>query len=146
MIPSEFFCIDSLPLNASGKVDRQALPLPTVAERLTDEVYVAPCTPVEVRVAAMLADLLHFDKVSAADNFFLVGGNSLLGAQVIARIRDAFGVELSLLTLFDNPTVSGLAAEVESQLIAKIEAMSDEEAARFQTDLSLRRDLSGEAA
>lgn len=141
MVPAGFFRLDTLPLNASGKVDRKALPPLSMAERLSEEVYVAPGTPVELRVAALLAGLLHFDKVGANDNFFLIGGNSLLGAQVIARIRDAFGVDLSLLSLFDNPTVTGLASEIEGLLIAQIEEMSEEDAERFSSfggDMSRR--------
>jgi acyl carrier protein len=68
---------------------------------------------VETEIAAILAQLLGVDEVGVHDNFFLLGGHSLLGTQLIMRLRDAFGVDLALRTLFDAPTVAELAAEVE---------------------------------
>jgi len=73
----------------------------------------APRTDVERELATILSGLLGIAEVSTHDNFFLLGGHSLLGTQLIARVRDAFGVELSLRTLFDAPTIADLAAEIE---------------------------------
>jgi amino acid adenylation domain-containing protein len=131
MVPAIFCRLETLPLTPSGKVDRKALPAPTQAHVLSDDGYIAPRTPIEERITAMLASLLHLPRVGVNDNFFLLGGNSLLGAQVIARVRDTFVVELSLLTLFNHPTVAELAAETEKLLIAKLEAMSEDEALRL---------------
>jgi hypothetical protein len=131
MIPAIFCPLETLPLTPSGKVDRKALPAPTHPHILNDDEYMAPRTQVEERIASMLAPLLRLPRVGVNDNFFLLGGNSLLGAQVIARVRDSFGVDLSLLSLFDRPTVAELALEVEQLLIAKLEAMSEEEALRL---------------
>jgi amino acid adenylation domain-containing protein len=131
MLPSAFVKVETLPLNTSGKVDRGALPAPTSENTLRDDTFVAPRTPVEERLASMLAPLLGLDKVSAEDNFFLLGGHSLLGTQLIARVRDAFGVELTLRALFDAPTVSKLSAQVERLLLARLEAMSEAEAERL---------------
>jgi amino acid adenylation domain-containing protein len=128
MVPGVFVKLNALPLNASGKIDRAALPAPTTENTLRDDTYIAPRTPIEERLASMLAPLLGLDKVSVEDNFFLLGGHSLLGTQLIARIRDAFSVELALRTLFDAPTVSKLSAQVEALLLAKLEAMSEAEA------------------
>jgi amino acid adenylation domain-containing protein len=128
MVPSLFVKLEALPVNASGKVDRSALPAPNADNTLRDSTFIAPRTPIEERLAAMLASLLALDRVSVEDNFFLLGGHSLLGTQLIARIRDAFGVELSLHALFDAPTVSQLSARIEALLLAKLEAMSEEEA------------------
>jgi amino acid adenylation domain-containing protein len=131
MVPGIFVRLEALPLNSSGKVDRAALPPPSTDNTLRDDTFIAPRNPIEERIASMLAPLLGLDKVSVEDNFFLLGGHSLLGTQLIARVRDAFGVELSLRTLFDAPTIGKLSAEVEKQLFAKLEAMSDAEAERL---------------
>ena len=131
MIPSIFVELDALPLNSSGKVDKAMLPAPDVANTLRDSTFVRPRTAIEERVASMLASLLDVGEVSVEDNFFLLGGHSLLGTQLIARIRDAFGVELTLKSLFDAPTAAKLSSEVEELLMAKLEAMTDEEALRL---------------
>jgi acyl carrier protein len=68
---------------------------------------------VEAELAAILTALLGVEEVSVRDNFFLLGGHSLLGTQLIVRVRDVFGVELPLRTLFDAPTVADLASEIE---------------------------------
>jgi acyl carrier protein len=134
MLPAMFCRMDALPLTASGKIDRNALPVP--AYQLRDDEYIAPRTPAEERMARILATLLRLERVGVNENFFLLGGNSLLGAQVIARVRDTFGVELTLLSLFDHPTVSGLSAEIERLFVAKLGAMSEDEAERLATELS----------
>ena len=131
MVPAAFVMLDALPLNSSGKVDRASLPLPTTDNMLRDGKFVAPRGPIEERVAATLAALLDLGQVSVEDNFFLLGGHSLLGTQLIARLRDAFGVEISLRSLFDAPTVAHLSRVVESLIMAKIEAMSDDDAQRL---------------
>jgi len=131
MVPAIFVQLEALPLSPNGKVDRTALPAPNADNTLRDGTFVAPRTAVEERLEAILASLLGLDRVSAEDNFFLLGGHSLLGTQLIARIREAFGVDLSLHTMFDGPTVSQLAARVETLLVAKLEAMSDDEVQRL---------------
>jgi amino acid adenylation domain-containing protein len=131
MVPSAFVKLCAMPLNSSGKVDRAALPAPTAENTLRDDTFVAARTPVEERLVSMLAPLLGLGKVSVEDNFFLLGGHSLLGTQLIARVRDAFGVELTLRALFDSPKIASLAAQVETLLMAKLEAMSEAEAERL---------------
>src|ERR1700733_2455606 len=113
MVPSVFVQVGSLPMSASGKVDRAALPAPDDQNIIYDEAFVAPRTETEQQVAALLARLLHVDKVGANDNFFLLGGNSLLGTQVINRVSASFGVDLTLLALFDHPTVAGISQEIK---------------------------------
>jgi amino acid adenylation domain-containing protein len=122
MLPATFVRLDRLPLTANGKVGRAALPRPEAAEVLRDPEFIAPRTAVEQRLAAIVAGLLGAERVSVADNFFLLGGHSLLGTQLIARVRDAFGVDVPLRTLFDHPTVAALGAEVEQAILAKVEA------------------------
>jgi amino acid adenylation domain-containing protein len=122
MLPAVFVPIDALPLMASGKVDRSRLPAPESAEPLRDPEFEAPRSPVEQRLADLVAALLGVTRVGVDDNFFLLGGHSLLGTQLIARLRDAFGVDLPLRTVFDHPTVAGLATEVERAILARLEA------------------------
>jgi acyl carrier protein len=131
MVPATFVKLDSLPLNPNGKVDRAVLPGPNAANMLRDDAFVEPRTIIEKRVAEILAALLDLEQVSAVDNFFLLGGHSLLGAQLIAKLRDVFTVELSLRSLFDAPTVAKLSEKIEGALLAKLEAMSEDEAQRI---------------
>jgi amino acid adenylation domain-containing protein len=121
MVPASFVQVDSLPLTTNGKIDRAALPVPDATNTIRDKVSVAPRTLVEERLAAILCPLLQLESVSVDDNFFMLGGHSLLGTQLIARIRDAFGVEITLRALFDNPTVMGISAEIERLILAKLE-------------------------
>lgn len=137
MVPATFVRVASLPVNASGKVDCGLLPAPDHSNLLVDGTCVPPRTPVERRIAEIVAPLLDLEKVSVEDNFFMLGGHSLLGTQLIARTRQAFGVELSLRTLFKSPTVAALAEKVEQLLYARLEAMSEDQAAQFLQDMHL---------
>ena len=119
MVPTTFVTLSALPLTTNGKVDRAALPPPDSANTLRDGDIVLPRTEVEAELATMLASLLGIPDVSVEDNFFLLGGHSLLGTQLIARVRDAFGVELSLRALFDAPTIADLAEEIERARVAE---------------------------
>jgi len=131
MLPATFVPLDAIPVGPSGKVDRFALPAPTDENILREETFVGPRTPTEQRVATIVAGLLGLEQVSMNENFFYLGGNSLLGTQVIARLRDAFDVEVPLLGLFDHPTISDLAAEVERLMETKLDAMSEDEVQRL---------------
>ncbi len=113
MIPAVFVRLTELPLNVNGKVDRAALPEPDDLNRLAVKPHVAARTATEQRLAELLGPLLQIERVSVEDNFFMLGGHSLLGTQLIARMRAAFGVEVSLRTLFECPTIAALASEVD---------------------------------
>ena len=116
MIPAAFVRLDRLPVGPTGKIERAMLPAPSPENTSEDKILVGPSTPVETRVVAILAELLGIKKVSVHDNFFFLGGHSLLGTQLIARARDSFGIELPLRTVFDSPTASQLSAEIERML------------------------------
>ena len=131
MVPSVFVQLESLPLTQNGKVDTRALPDPDAENTLWDEVFAAPCTPLEERLALMLSSLLGIEAVSVNDNFFLLGGHSLLGTQLIGQIRGVFGVDLALRALFDAPTIAELALEIKRLLHARVEAMSEDEVERL---------------
>ncbi|HEX2090929.1 MAG TPA: amino acid adenylation domain-containing protein [Longimicrobiaceae bacterium] len=115
MVPSLFVTLDTLPLTPNGKVDRRALPAPTPDPGETAG-YVAPRTPTEEVLAGVWAETLGVERVGVHDNFFDLGGHSLLGAQLIARTRDATGAELPLRTLFDAATVARFAERVDEAL------------------------------
>ncbi len=131
MLPAVFVSMESLPLAASGKVDRLALPVPNDGNMLRDQAFHHPSSATEQRVATIVATLLGLERVGVNDNFFYLGGNSLFGTQLIARLRDAFQVEVPLLSLFDHPTVAELSGEVERLMVARLDAMSEEEAQRL---------------
>ncbi|HEY3778293.1 MAG TPA: non-ribosomal peptide synthetase [Rhizomicrobium sp.] len=128
MLPSAFVAIPSLPVTPSGKIDVTALPLPHDGNRLPEAAYREPKSEVESRIAAIVAELLKLNRVGSEDNFFLLGGHSLLGTQLVLRARDAFGIDLTLRDLFRAQTVAKLSATIERRLIESIEQMSDEEA------------------
>jgi amino acid adenylation domain-containing protein len=127
MIPANFVRLDSLPVNSNGKVDRASLPAPRASNSLQDDDLVLPTSSVEKTVAEILSGLLKVDQIGANANFFMIGGHSLLGTQLIARARDTFGVALTLRNLFDNPTVAGIAKEIERLIHANIDSMTEEE-------------------
>jgi acyl carrier protein len=131
MVPATFVRLEALPLTPNGKVDRAALPAPAATNTVQDDTFTAPRTPIEERLAGIVALLLGLDQVGVDDNFFLLGVHSLLGAQVITRVAETFDVELPLHALFDAPTVAELAIEIERLMLAKLEAMSDDEARRL---------------
>jgi amino acid adenylation domain-containing protein len=120
MIPAAFVRMNALPLTTNGKVDRAALPIPN-GNTLPEEEYIAPRTLVERRLAELIAPLLRVERVGANDNFFLLGGHSLLGTQLLTRISETFGVELSLLTIFDHPTLAGMSGEIEKLILEKLD-------------------------
>ena len=128
MIPSSFVALDALPLTPNGKVDRAALPVPDGTNTLHDEVVAAPSTPIEERLVEILLPLLGIEQVGIDDNFFMLGGHSLLGTQLISRITSAFSVDLSLRNLFNAPTVRQLSTEIERLIWVKVQAMSEDEA------------------
>uniref|UniRef100_UPI003B8A65F8 non-ribosomal peptide synthase/polyketide synthase n=1 Tax=Rhodococcus sp. TaxID=1831 RepID=UPI003B8A65F8 len=105
MVPSAVTVLDRLPITAHGKLDRAALPAPEDTER----VLVAPRDPVEEAVAAAVRALLGLERVGVDDDFFVLGGNSLVAAQLAARVGDATGTDLGIRDVFDAPTVAGLA-------------------------------------
>lgn len=108
MIPSAFILLDVLPLTPNGKVDRLALPSPDLAHLQTEAAFLAPRTPAEEIVAGIWADVLGVEQIGVESNFFEVGGNSLLATQVVARLRQIFGVDVPLRDFLKTPTVEGL--------------------------------------
>lgn len=131
MVPSTFVRISTLPFTSNGKLNRDALPEPDADNRIQDTGYRAPSTPTEEALAQILAHLLQVDCLGVDDNFFLLGFHSLLATQVAVRVYERFGIQLGLRHLFEAQTIARLAAELDRQLIEKLNSMSDQEIARY---------------
>jgi amino acid adenylation domain-containing protein len=115
LVPSAFVILEELPLNPNGKVDKSALPAPETG-RDAAGAYIAPRNPIEEKVAAIWSQVLRVELISVEDPFFELGGHSLLATQIISRVREAFSVNLPLRSLFEAPTVAGMAEHVQLAL------------------------------
>ena len=109
MVPSAFVLMDELPLTPNGKINRAVLPDPPASRPDLEIEWSPPTTPAEAAIATLWGDLLGVEGVGVHDNFFDLGGHSLLGMQLVARLRDLFRVEIPVRMLFDHPTITGLA-------------------------------------
>jgi acyl carrier protein len=137
--------LDTLPLTATGKVNRNALPLPEQARPELGQAYVAPRTAVEEVLCGVFSEVLQIEPVGVRDSFFELGGHSLLATQVSSRVRIVFQVELPLRGFFEAPTVERLAATILKQdrervertaeLLLKLSTLSDEDAENFSHGL-----------
>jgi aryl carrier-like protein len=119
MTPSVFVSLKCLPLTQNGKVDRSALPAPDRVRSVGARDRVAPRNPVEATLARIWASVLGFDGISIHDNFFEIGGDSILSIQVIARATQA-GLRLSARQLFQHQTIAGLATVAEIQTTPEV--------------------------
>jgi amino acid adenylation domain-containing protein len=119
MVPARYVWLSELPLTPHGKLDRAALEVRAPVEPLSlapSEVSVRlPQTEIEQTIASVVAELLSVERIGLDQNFFLLGGHSMLGAQLIVRLEDLFGAEISLRYLFDHPTLNEIAEEVQRQ-------------------------------
>jgi amino acid adenylation domain-containing protein len=106
MIPTTFTALESIPLTPNGKIHYAALPLPIQSHFEQSKTFIAPRTPEETQIAAIWTELLGLDKVGIHDNFFDLGGHSLLAVRLCARLNQAVGQNLPLLTLFQAPTIA----------------------------------------
>ncbi|HEX7735374.1 MAG TPA: amino acid adenylation domain-containing protein, partial [Ktedonobacteraceae bacterium] len=152
MLPAAFVSLEKLPLTPSGKIDHRALPLPESARNEMDVSYVPPGSPIEESLATIWATLLEVDQVGIHDNFFLSGGHSLLAIRLISRIYEAFQAELSVLDIFEAPTIARQSSiivrkhaeradsETVSQLLAEIEQISEEETQAFLASQQLQNE------
>lgn len=110
MVPAAFMTLESFPVTPNGKVDRNALPAPAVEAAAG---FVAPRCPSEEMLAGIWCEVLGVRAAGVHDNFFELGGHSLLATQVLSRVRNAFGIELPLRSLFDAPTIESLARKID---------------------------------
>ena len=127
MVPTTVVVLDAMPLGATGKIDRAALPNPTEIAP-ADSRSIAPRTPTEEAIAAIWMDVLKQVAISVTDDFIALGGHSLLAIRVLGRLSRKFGIRLPLRTLFDAPTVAQLAEIVDVELqLAALAALGEAE-------------------
>jgi hypothetical protein len=147
MVPSEFVFLNALPLTANGKIDRKALPPPDFLSAAIRPDFIPPRTPVECVLGRIWGRALNLHEVGVHDNFFNLGGHSLVATQVVSQIRRELRVELPLQTIFAKPTIESLALHVLEarasgsedieELLAGLEALSDERAEHEVLNLEL---------
>jgi natural product biosynthesis luciferase-like monooxygenase protein/FkbM family methyltransferase len=125
-IPAAFVMMEALPLTGSGKIDRRALPAPATDRPALEAEYVAPRTSTEQSIADVWREVLGRERVGIHDNFFEVGGSSLLLVRIHARLREVLGREVTMVQLFRNPTVQSLARFLDS-VERETRALSDAE-------------------
>jgi amino acid adenylation domain-containing protein len=123
MIPARFIALAQLPLTGSGKVDRKALPAPSGPALAGQGSAVAPRTPTEEIVAAAYRETLALPRLSVLDDFFALGGHSLLVAQMTARLSRTLGRTVAMRAGFEHPTVASLAAWLDAALVSEADAM-----------------------
>lgn len=137
MIPGLFMKIDKMPLGPAGKLNRRALPKADLSRAELQTEYIAPRTETEEKLAAMVKEILQVERIGVKDSFFDLGGHSMMAMQLVSKVRNEYDVELSLRTLFEQPTVEGIAAAIEQEahkddaevddLLAEMQGLSDED-------------------
>jgi amino acid adenylation domain-containing protein len=147
MLPSAFVMLDSLPLTASGKVDRRTLPPPGRSRRGLDNRFLTARTPVEKVLMILWTEVIGIDEIGIHDNFAELGGDSLIAAQIASRVNNTFRLKHTLNNLFETPTITqlsdyviehevhpGLSDRIANRLL-KIESMSVEEVTKAVLDM-----------
>jgi len=140
MVPFSFIMLTEFPLTTNGKINRAALPEPDNARPELTDIFVAPRTPMEEKLAAIWESVLGISGIGVYDNFFEMGGHSLMATQLISRVRDAFSVELPVKVFFTgDPTIARLASEIEeiqlsqpseddvAEMLKELDNLSDDE-------------------
>jgi amino acid adenylation domain-containing protein len=116
MAPEAILLLEEMPVNANGKIDRKRLPLPNDGSRRLERTYAGARTPVEEIVVGIFEEVLQIDRVGRDENFFEIGGHSLLATRVVSRLRNTFGIEIGVGSIFEKPTVAGLADKIEAAM------------------------------
>jgi amino acid adenylation domain-containing protein len=125
MIPTAFVSLEAFPLTTNGKVDRATLPIPDSTNSLRSGGASLETSRTEEALLAIVSTLLKVSQLNRNDNFFLLGGHSLLGAQLLAEIQRIFQVDLPLRTIFDYPTIAAISAEIDRVLALQEETKPD---------------------
>jgi hypothetical protein len=128
-VPSQIVFVDEIPKGPTGKLQRIGL-AEKLASKLRSE-YVPPQEPGEKTLARIWSEVLGIERIGLHDNFFNLGGDSLLAAQVVSRVRKTFQIELPLPIVFRDPTLAGQAWRIEEMIMAEVEQLPEEEAQHF---------------
>ena len=131
MTPSNFVFLSSLPLTPNGKVDRRALLSIARSQEYQNRIIVPPRTPVEATVMEVFSKILGAEQLGVYDDFFQMGGDSLMGTKAIFDIRETFQVEIPIRKFFEGATVANLARLIDEMILEEVENISDEEARRL---------------
>ncbi|MBW8687177.1 non-ribosomal peptide synthetase [Chitinophaga rhizophila] len=131
MVPGVITTMESFPLTVSGKLNRKALPEPAI---IKSDSYVAPRTATEISVAEIWSEVLNLEQVGVHDNFFRIGGDSIMSIRLISRINKAFNVVLTIAQLYESPTIAGLCEQLETN------AASAEESQKVRDDIRMSLD------
>lgn len=127
MLPAAFVFVDALPLTPNGKIDRKNLPAPVFQTATAEDEQDATRTSTETTTAAIWCKVLDLDHVGLHDDFFDLGGHSLMATQIVSRMRDTFSVDLLLQDLFDRPTIAELAAYVDTLYLQTADSIALEQ-------------------
>jgi acyl carrier protein len=154
MLPSTFVELTAVPLTPNGKINRRALPAPDYDAQVSES-YIAPRKQIEELLAEIWAEVLQLSRVGIDDNFFEVGGHSLLAMRIVSRLRNALRIEIPLHSLFESPTIAGLAEAIERQQAvapvsqitaaaapggsAQVEELTDEEVNDMLSEMLVQR-------
>ncbi|MFE9097040.1 amino acid adenylation domain-containing protein [Streptomyces sp. NPDC007264] len=125
LVPTHYVVLANLPLNANGKVDYRALPEPSAERPELRFPYEAATTEVQQHVVTVWQDVLNIERIGVRDNFFELGGHSILAIKVVGRLREAFGAQLPMSAIFENPTPAELATAIEEDGTAQARAIDD---------------------
>src|SRR5262249_21748699 len=117
MVPSTYMVLETFPLTPSGKTDRRALPAPGKPRLDREAAFSPPRSQTEIELARIWAEVLRIDHIGINHDFFALGGHSLLATQVVSRIKTNFNRELTLRTFFENPTIAGLAKQIDESSV-----------------------------
>ena len=140
MMPAAIVTLPALPRTPNGKVDRNALPIPSRSPTKPNQDFVTPKTPLEERLAAIWADVLATERVGANDNFFDLGGHSLSGLRLVNRLREMLGKHIPLAIVFEAPTVAEMANHLEQNYNVAGNHAASEESGTFAPVVPINRE------
>jgi hypothetical protein len=121
MLPAAYVTLDSLPLTPNGKLDRRALPAPE-ADAYATRTYEAPIGEIETTIAGIWRELLQVERIGRHDDFFEIGGHSLLANRLTVRLQNAFNLNIPLIRIFQHPTIRSLGVVVTDLLLSEFDS------------------------